>query len=73
MQHFRNFKKLYNEIFVKSCFLLKQILITSYTCFAACAPVLLPVRVVQALNINVHALGVQISPQQGLNHVLILI
>lgn len=30
----------------------------------ACAPVLLPARVVQALNINVHALGVQISPQQ---------
>ncbi|CAL5207019.1 unnamed protein product [Lathyrus oleraceus] len=30
----------------------------------ACAPVLLPARVVEALNINVHALGVQISPPQ---------
>ncbi|KAI4301265.1 hypothetical protein L6164_034559 [Bauhinia variegata] len=30
----------------------------------ACAPVLLPARVVQALNLNVHALGLQISPQQ---------
>lgn len=30
----------------------------------ACAPVLLPARVVQALNLNVHALGVQISPPQ---------
>lgn len=34
--------------------------------FAACAPVILPARVVQALNLNVHALGVQVSPQQGL-------
>ena len=34
--------------------------------FAACAPVLLPARVVQALNLNVHALGVQISRPQGL-------
>ncbi|XP_058782145.1 uncharacterized protein LOC131656438 [Vicia villosa] len=31
----------------------------------ACAPVLLPARVVEALNINVHALGVQISPPQA--------
>ncbi|XP_045817520.1 uncharacterized protein LOC123910455 [Trifolium pratense] len=31
----------------------------------ACAPVLLPARVVQALNINVHALGVQISPPKA--------
>ncbi|XP_031372110.1 uncharacterized protein LOC116187505 isoform X2 [Punica granatum] len=30
----------------------------------ACAPVLLPTRVVQALNLNVHALGLQISPRQ---------
>ncbi|PQQ16870.1 uncharacterized protein Pyn_08865 [Prunus yedoensis var. nudiflora] len=30
----------------------------------ACAPVLLPSRVVQALNLNVHALGLQISPRQ---------
>lgn len=46
----------------------------SYSCFAACAPILLPARVVQALNLNVHALGVQISPPQGLKsiHVLIL-
>ncbi|XP_027368013.1 uncharacterized protein LOC113873865 [Abrus precatorius] len=33
----------------------------------ACAPVLLPARVVHALNLNVHALGVQISPQQVYN------
>lgn len=38
----------------------------SYNCFAACATVLLPARVVDALNLNVHALGVQISPPQGL-------
>lgn len=38
----------------------------TYNCFAACAPVLLPARVVQALNLNVHALGVQISPPQGI-------
>ncbi|RDX70926.1 hypothetical protein CR513_49782, partial [Mucuna pruriens] len=30
----------------------------------ACAPVLLPARVVEALNLNVHALGVQIAPPQ---------
>ncbi|QCD86885.1 hypothetical protein DEO72_LG3g1414 [Vigna unguiculata] len=30
----------------------------------ACAPVFLPARVVQALNLNVHALGVQVSPPQ---------
>ncbi|KAK4777218.1 hypothetical protein SAY86_005906 [Trapa natans] len=30
----------------------------------ACAPVLLPTRVVQALNLNVHAVGHQISPRQ---------
>lgn len=30
----------------------------------ACATVLLPARVVEALNLNVHALGVQISPPQ---------
>ncbi|KAI9182484.1 hypothetical protein LWI28_025796 [Acer negundo] len=30
----------------------------------ACSPVLLPSRVVQALNINVHAIGLQISPPQ---------
>ena len=30
----------------------------------ACSPVLLPSRVVQALNLNVHALGLQISPRQ---------
>ncbi|EXB39366.1 hypothetical protein L484_025061 [Morus notabilis] len=30
----------------------------------ACAPVLLPSRVVQALNLNVHALGLQLSPRQ---------
>ncbi|TQD99316.1 hypothetical protein C1H46_015105, partial [Malus baccata] len=30
----------------------------------ACAPVLLPSRVVQALNLNVHALGLQVSPRQ---------
>ncbi|PON63931.1 hypothetical protein TorRG33x02_274860 [Trema orientale] len=32
----------------------------------ACAPVLLPSRVVQALNLNVHALGLQISPRQDI-------
>ncbi|XP_027942052.1 uncharacterized protein LOC114195765 [Vigna unguiculata] len=31
----------------------------------ACAPVLLPARVVQALNLKVHQLGMQISPSQG--------
>ncbi|KAG2402828.1 uncharacterized protein HKW66_Vig0250480 [Vigna angularis] len=30
----------------------------------SCAPVILPARVVQALNLNVHALGVQVSPPQ---------
>ncbi|XP_061341328.1 uncharacterized protein LOC133287686 [Gastrolobium bilobum] len=30
----------------------------------ACAPVLLPARVIQALNLKVHALGLQISPPQ---------
>ncbi|XP_040365665.1 uncharacterized protein LOC112174369 isoform X2 [Rosa chinensis] len=29
----------------------------------ACAPVLLPDRVIQALNLNVHALGLHISPK----------
>ncbi|XP_010556785.1 PREDICTED: uncharacterized protein LOC104825998 isoform X3 [Tarenaya hassleriana] len=29
----------------------------------ACAPVLLPSRVVQALNLNVHSLGLQVSPR----------
>lgn len=33
---------------------------------AACSPVLLPGRVVQALNLNVHALGLQVSPHKGL-------
>ncbi|XWS36290.1 hypothetical protein CRYUN_Cryun20dG0073000 [Craigia yunnanensis] len=32
----------------------------------ACSPVLLPSRVVQALNFNVHELGLQISPRRGL-------
>ncbi|KAG5043494.1 hypothetical protein JHK87_007409 [Glycine soja] len=31
----------------------------------ACAPVLLPARVVQALNLKVHQLGLQISPSQA--------
>ncbi|XP_019059624.1 PREDICTED: uncharacterized protein LOC104825998 isoform X1 [Tarenaya hassleriana] len=31
----------------------------------ACAPVLLPSRVVQALNLNVHSLGLQVSPRPG--------
>ncbi|THG07879.1 hypothetical protein TEA_009576 [Camellia sinensis var. sinensis] len=31
-----------------------------------CSPVLLPSRVVQALNLNVHELGLQIKPPQGL-------
>ncbi|KAJ6352434.1 hypothetical protein OIU76_001628 [Salix suchowensis] len=31
----------------------------------ACAPVLLPARVVQALNINVHEIGLHISRRQG--------
>ncbi len=35
-----------------------------YYC-AACSPVLLPSRVVQALNLNVHTLGLQIPPRQG--------
>ncbi|KAJ0112062.1 hypothetical protein Patl1_03400 [Pistacia atlantica] len=30
----------------------------------ACSPVLLPSRVVQALNLNVHAIGLQISPRK---------
>ncbi|KAJ4727487.1 Phosphoglycerate mutase [Melia azedarach] len=30
----------------------------------ACAPVLLPSRVVQALNLNVHEIGLQISPRK---------
>lgn len=30
----------------------------------ACAPVLLPARVVQALNINVHEIGLHLSPRQ---------
>ncbi|CAJ1969261.1 unnamed protein product [Sphenostylis stenocarpa] len=34
----------------------------------ACAPVLLPARVIQALNLDVHALGVQISPPQVRRH-----
>ncbi|KAL2320942.1 hypothetical protein Fmac_029911 [Flemingia macrophylla] len=34
----------------------------------ACAPVLLPARVVQALNLKVHQLGLQISPSQGLKY-----
>lgn len=33
--------------------------------FTACAPVLLPSRVVQALKINVQSIGVQISTRQG--------
>lgn len=33
--------------------------------FSACSPVLLPSRVVQALNLNVHAIGLQISPRKG--------
>ncbi|XP_050366269.1 uncharacterized protein LOC126784803 [Argentina anserina] len=31
----------------------------------ACAPVLLPDRVIQALNLNVHALGLHISPKDS--------
>ncbi|KAL5701782.1 hypothetical protein ACHQM5_027086 [Ranunculus cassubicifolius] len=31
----------------------------------ACSPVLLPARVIQALNLNVHALGTQISPREA--------
>ncbi|GLU07537.1 hypothetical protein SLE2022_244920 [Rubroshorea leprosula] len=31
----------------------------------ACSPVLLPSRVVQALNLNVSALGLQVSPRKG--------
>lgn len=34
--------------------------------FPACSPVLLPSWVVQALNLNVHELGLQISPRRGL-------
>ncbi|KAK7336744.1 hypothetical protein VNO77_17290 [Canavalia gladiata] len=34
----------------------------------ACAPVLLPARVVQALNLKVHQLGLQISPPQVPKH-----
>ncbi|KAK8485755.1 hypothetical protein V6N11_037026 [Hibiscus sabdariffa] len=33
---------------------------------AACSPVLLPSRVVRALNLNVQELGLQISPRRGL-------
>ncbi|KAE8676727.1 SecY protein transport family protein [Hibiscus syriacus] len=32
----------------------------------ACSPVLLPCRVVEALNLNVQELGLQISPRRGL-------
>lgn len=32
----------------------------------ACSPVLLPARVVQALNLNVHNNGIHISPRSGL-------
>ncbi|KAJ4968681.1 hypothetical protein NE237_015382 [Protea cynaroides] len=35
---------------------------------AACSPVLLPSRVVQALNLNVHELGSQLTPQRYLNN-----
>ncbi|TYI13779.1 hypothetical protein ES332_A08G081200v1, partial [Gossypium tomentosum] len=34
----------------------------------ACSPVLLPSRVVQALNLNVHELGLQISPRHPRNN-----
>ncbi|KAJ4957057.1 hypothetical protein NE237_013840 [Protea cynaroides] len=34
----------------------------------ACSPVLLPSRVVQALNLNVHALGSQLTSQRDLNN-----
>ncbi|XP_022760031.1 uncharacterized protein LOC111306424 [Durio zibethinus] len=34
----------------------------------ACSPVLLPFRVVQALNLNVHELGRQISPRRDLKN-----
>ncbi|XP_027353183.1 uncharacterized protein LOC113863707 [Abrus precatorius] len=37
---------------------------TKSTTKPACAPVLLPARVVQALNLKVHQLGLQISPPQ---------
>ncbi|GAB4840778.1 hypothetical protein Ancab_021540 [Ancistrocladus abbreviatus] len=32
---------------------------------SACAPVLLPSRVIQALNLNVHALGLQVASPRG--------
>ncbi|RVX20686.1 hypothetical protein CK203_002695 [Vitis vinifera] len=35
---------------------------------AACSPVLLPSRVVHALNLNVHALGLQVSPQKDVTN-----
>ena len=35
-----------------------------YYC-AACSLILLPSRVVQALNLNVHALGLPVSPKEG--------
>ncbi|KAG4913143.1 hypothetical protein AAZX31_19G141800 [Glycine max] len=38
---------------------------TKSTSKPACAPVLLPARVVQALNLKVHQLGLQISPSQA--------
>lgn len=38
---------------------------TIFAIFAACSPVLLPSRVVQALNLNVHELGLQIKPPKG--------
>ena len=34
--------------------------------FAACSMVLVPARVVQALNLDVQALGLQISPRKGM-------
>ncbi|KAH7863848.1 hypothetical protein Vadar_022648 [Vaccinium darrowii] len=34
----------------------------------ACSPVLLPSRVVQALNLNVHELGLQIKPPKDINN-----
>ncbi|RVW54824.1 hypothetical protein CK203_071609 [Vitis vinifera] len=34
----------------------------------ACSPVLLPSRVVHALNLNVHALGLQVSPQKDVTN-----
>lgn len=40
---------------------------------AACSPVLLPARVVQALHLNVHALGLQVSPCPGLQFEMLLL